>query len=62
MDKPEPAIGSDLPDLNDTSLEELRGRFSDRREKAKARLLESVGRPARSASPGPGGGTYHGSV
>lgn len=54
MEKPESAIGSDLPDLTGTSLEELRDRSSDRRERAKQRLLETIGRPTRSASPGTG--------
>jgi hypothetical protein len=54
MQNPEPAMRSDLPDLNGTSLEELRTRGDLDRERAKERLLKAIGRPARSASPGTG--------
>lgn len=52
MQNPELAIRSDLPDLNGTSLEELRTHGDLDREKAKERLLKAIGKPARSASPG----------
>lgn len=52
MQKSEPAVRSDLPDLNGTSLERLRRHDGDHRARAKLRLLRTVGRPARSASPG----------
>ncbi|MGI5198146.1 hypothetical protein ACQEVY_31705 [Streptomyces sp. CA-288835] len=54
MEKPERAVRSDLPDLTGTSLEELREHSSDHRERAKQRLLKTIGRPTRSASPGTG--------
>ena len=56
MQNPEPAIRSDLPDLNGTSLEELRTHGDLDRERAKERVLKTIGRAARSASPGSGGG------
>ncbi|MDJ0462627.1 hypothetical protein [Streptomyces sp. H27-C3] len=52
MEKPESAITSDLPDLTGTSLEALRARSDNTRTPAKRRLLEDVGRSARSVSAG----------
>ncbi|MCX5143043.1 hypothetical protein [Streptomyces sp. NBC_00338] len=52
MAKPKSAAISDLPDLTGTSLEALRARPDDDRAAAKKRLLEEVGRSARSLSTG----------
>ncbi|MFI5808276.1 hypothetical protein [Streptomyces sp. NPDC051561] len=52
MEEPESVVTSDLPDLTGMSLEVLRTRCEIGDAPARKRLLEEVGRAARSVSTG----------